>query len=127
MRTTKAETNSCAPLTTVGNGSSCTANLLITNMVELHAEYARIQNSFSPAVTAMTSIVRDLYKGVRVESVPSARRVTSCVENDRNVQSKMPSGRTSADFYYLERAFFLCNLIDRPSLRDGVGGGFGGP
>ena len=63
---TSADTASCAPETTVGNGSSWTASLLITSMVEEHALYVRIQNSFSPAVTVPPTMVSDAWssKGV---------------------------------------------------------------
>ena len=49
--TTAALTASCAPDTTVGNGSAPTASLLMTSIVELQPLYARIQKSFSARLT----------------------------------------------------------------------------
>ena len=56
--TTAALTTSCAPDTTVGNGSAPTASLLMTSIVELQPLYARIQKSFSARPTVGGAIVR---------------------------------------------------------------------
>ena len=77
----------CWDLGNTRRRTSCTASLLITSMLLLHALYARIQNNFSPAVTATILGVVCVGRGARDQSEYFRRSGT-----DRRVTLWGPEG-----------------------------------